>query len=91
MTVYLPQLNEIAERAIAEILPGNKDRVVITRGVMAVELLVQDNQNRGIVGVTLGQQGVIQPWEVVGLMAPVAMAAQADMAKSIWTGDDQIE
>ncbi len=80
---YLPELNELAERALAKII-DNADDAIVTRGILIIEILRPSDSHRGVVAVQLGRQGEMPPWDIVGLLAPVALKAQANMAETMF-------
>ena len=84
---YLPELNELAEKALAKII-DNADDAIVTRGILILEILRTSDSHRGVVAVQLGRQGEMAPWDVVGLLAPVALKAQANMAQTMLDDDD---
>jgi hypothetical protein len=74
---YIPELNELAEKAISMVLEA--EGTVITRGILTCEVLRPGDEHRSVIAVQLGQQGEMTPWDVVGLLAPVALKSQAIM------------
>lgn len=80
---YVPELNELGEQAVSKVLHPHDDSIVITRGIVIAEILRSDDAYRGVIAVQIGRQGEMTPWDVLGLMAPVAAKAQMDMAERL--------
>ena len=76
---HLPELTEIAERAASKLL--DTEGVVVTRGILIMEILRPEDQHRGIVAVQLGTQGELSPWDVIGLISPVETKSRAIMTE----------
>ena len=81
---YLPELNELAELALAKIMPEAEGDAIITRGILVMEILRPSDQQRGVIGVQIGRMGSLTPWDVVGLLAPIALKAQGEMAEGLF-------
>lgn len=83
---HIPELTEIAERAAAKLL--DVEGVVVTRGILIMEILRPDDQHRGIVAVQLGSQGELSPWDVIGLLSPVSIKSKAVMTEYLMGEED---
>jgi hypothetical protein len=88
-TPYLPELNELAEKALSSVAPDLAADSVITKGLLIAEVLVPGEEHRGLLSIQLGRQGELTPWDTIGLLSPVEMTARAAMAGFLLGGDHE--
>lgn len=86
---YIPELNELADKALNIILPESDGKAIVTRGVVIMEILLPDQEHRGVIGLDIGRQGELSPWDVVGLLTPVRLRAESLMTEWMWRADDE--
>lgn len=84
---YYPELTELAEAALAKVMPS-RDNIMVTRGVVIAELLTLDQDSRSVIAVQFGRQGAIPPYDIIGLIIPVQMAAERAIAEQMTGGID---
>lgn len=83
---YYPELTELAEIALSKVL-ADRENLVITRGIVVAELLTMGQDDRSVLAVQFGRQGVIPPYDVLGLLAPVEMSARRRISLALGGGD----
>ena len=77
------ELTELGEDLLRKRIGESHPGAILTRGIFIVEFLDTENEHRGILAVQLGRQGVLQPYEVLGLLAPVQASAQRNMLEML--------
>ena len=80
---YDPELNEIAEGVLRKNIGDLHPDALLTRGIFICEFLAAGDDYRGVIAVQLGRQGAMQPYEVIGLLAPVETQARLALAGQI--------
>jgi hypothetical protein len=86
---YDHELTEMAERATNRHLRVEHPDAIVTRGVLVVEFLDVGTEYRGVLALALGRQGPIQPYEILGLLAPVQIAASGSVVDQLWGHDHE--
>ena len=84
---YVPELTEMAERIILKMLPDTEG-VVITRGILTAEVLTLGSDHRGVIAVQFGRQGVLPPYDAIGLLTVPLVRSQALIAELLEGGHD---
>lgn len=85
---YYPELTELAEVALNKILPRH-DNLVVTKGLLIAEILANTDDHRSVIAVQFGRQGVIPPYDIIGLLRPVEMSAEARIAGAMGWHDEE--
>lgn len=83
---YYPELTELAEAALARVMP-DRDNIVITRGLVIAEMLTMGEDNRSVIAVQFGRAGAIPPYDILGLLAPVEISAKARINSALGFGE----
>ena len=64
---------------------------IVTRGVVIVEVLNSNDQNRAVMAVGLGASGEMTPWETIGLMKVVEIQCEYEIAVRLTQGEESDE
>lgn len=72
----------MAQVAVNRIFPGDAGEAIATRGLIILEILRPEDEGKSVVAAQFGTT-VIQPYEVLALLAPVQIQAKAAIHASL--------